>query len=151
LHLNLGTTGLLDSSETILPACIGKLDGGTGNDTLVLGDHDGGGATLDLSGLVTAGKITGIEHVDITGDADDANTLTLRASDVLGTTGGADTLWVRGDANDTVTTTDSGWTHVGVETGADGRQYSHYSGYAGTTLVNLMIDADIANQNVMHA
>jgi len=151
LHLNLNTDGLLDSGGTILPAGIGKFDGGTGTDTLILGDHDGGGVTLDLSGLVTAEKITGIEHVDITGDADDANTLTLKASDVLDTTGGTDTLWVRGDGNDTVTTTDSGWTHVGVETGADGQQYNHYSGYAGTTLVNLMIDADLANQNVMHA
>jgi hypothetical protein len=38
-----------------------------------------------------------------------------------------------------------------VETGADGQQYNHYSGYAGSILVNLMIDTDIANQNVMHA
>ncbi|WP_305882296.1 cadherin-like domain-containing protein [Desulfomicrobium sp. ZS1] len=151
LHLDLTTVGLLDSSETILPTHIGMLDGGTGTDTLVLDSHAGSGATLDLSSLVTAGKITGIEHVDITGDTDDANTLTLTASDVLGTTGGTDTLWVRGDGNDTVTTTDTGWTHVGVETGADGQQYNHYSGYAGSTLVNLMINADLANQNVVHA
>jgi Ca2+-binding RTX toxin-like protein len=151
LHLNLGNKSVLGGGTTILPEHIGELDGGDGFDTLVLGGYDGDGVTLDLSGFTRAGMISGIERLDITGDADDANTLTLRASDVLDTTGGADTLWVRGDANDTVTTTDTGWTHVGVETGADGRQYNHYSGYADSSLVNLMIDTDIAHQNVMHA
>jgi Ca2+-binding RTX toxin-like protein len=151
LHLNLGNKSVLGGGTTILPEHIGELDGGDGFDTLVLGGYDGDGVTLDLSGLTRAGMISGIERLDITGDADDASTLTLRASDVLDTTGGADTLWVRGDANDTVTTTDAGWTHVGVETGEDGQQYNHYSGYAGSSLVNLMVDTDIAHQNVMHA
>lgn len=151
LHLNLNGEDVIGGGTTILAEHIGELDGGDGFDTLVLGGHDGGGVTLDLSGLAKAGTITGIERLDITGDAGDANTLTLKASDVLDTTGGTDTLWVRGDGNDTVTATDSGWTLVGTETGADGQQYNHYSGYAGSTLVNLMIDTDIANQNVMHA
>ena len=150
LHLNLNIKNV-PGGTTILPEHIGGLDGGNGSDTLMLSCNDGGGVALDLSGLVRAGKITGIEHLDITGDADDANTLTLKVSDVLDTTGGADTLWVRGDANDSVTTTDLGWTHVGVETGADGQQYNHYSGYAGSTLVNLMIDANLATQNFEHS
>ncbi|MBU4572440.1 MAG: calcium-binding protein, partial [Desulfomicrobium sp.] len=126
-------------------------DGGDGFDTFRLEDNAGTGGTFDLSAMSDAGRITGIESIDISGDVDDANALTLKASDVLGTTGGADTLWVRGDGNDSVTTTDSGWQLVGVETGTDGQQYNHYSGYAGSTLVNLMIDADMAQLNVLHA
>jgi len=151
LHLNLNGKDFFGGESTILPGHIGALDGGDGFDTLVLDGRDGDGVTLDLSRLAKAGTITGIERLDITGDADDANTLTLKASDVLDTTDGANTLWVRGDGNDTVTTTDTGWTHVGVETGADGQQYNHYSGYVDSTLVNLMIDADLANQNIVHS
>jgi len=127
------------------------VDGGAGFDTFRLEDNAGTGGTFDLSAMNASNRITGVERIDITGDADDANTLTLKASDVLDTMGGADTLWVSGDANDSVTTTDSGWQLVGVETGADGQQYNHYSGYAGSTLVNLMIDADLATQNIVHS
>jgi len=138
--------------DDLLVGGLGDLvHGGSGFDTFRLEDHAGTGSALDLTAMNDAGRITGIEAIDITGDSDDANTLTLKASDVLDTTGGTDTLWVRGDGNDTVTTTDSGWTLVGPETGADGQQYNHYSGYAGSTLVNLMIDTDLANQNVVHA
>ncbi|ACU89968.1 cadherin-like domain-containing protein [Desulfomicrobium baculatum] len=125
--------------------------GGDGFDTFRLEDNIGTGSIFDLSVMNDAGRITGIERIDISGDADDANALALKASDVLDTTGGADTLWVRGDANDSVTTTDSGWQLLGVETGADGQEYNHYSGYAGSTLVNLMIESDMAQQNVVHA
>jgi Ca2+-binding RTX toxin-like protein len=125
-----------------------SMDGGSGFDTFRLADDAGTGGLLDLSALTGAGRITGVESVDVTGDADDANTLTLTAADVLDTTGGTDILWVQGDANDTVTTTDAGWTLIGTQVGADGHTYTHYTGYAGATLVNLLIDTDIAAQNV---
>ena len=145
LHLNLGTTGLLDSGETILPTHIGMLDGGTGSDTLVLDSHAGSGATLDLSSLVTAGKISGIERIDITGDVDDANTLTLKASDVFSTSGG-NSLYIEGNAGDTVTVTDSGWT-ANADVTFEGQTYRHYvnQGY------NLYIDAEIDQQNIIHS
>ncbi|MGE4439915.1 MAG: cadherin-like domain-containing protein [Desulfomicrobium sp.] len=145
LHLNLSTTGLLDSNETILPTHIGMLDGGTGTDTLVLDSHGGSGVTLDLSSLVTAGKIGGIERIDITGGADDNNTLTLKASDVFSTSGG-NSLFIDGDAGDTVTMTDSGWT-VGADVTVDGQTYRHYvnQGY------NLYIDVEIDQQNIIHS
>jgi Ca2+-binding RTX toxin-like protein len=140
-----------DGGDLIVGGFTDSIDGGAGFDTFRLEDNAGTGSALDLTAMNGAGRITGIETMDITGDADDANTLTLKASDVLDTTGGCDTLWVRGDANDTVTTTDTGWTHVGVTTGDDGQQYNHYSGYADSTLVNLMIDTDLATQNIVHA
>ncbi len=141
----------LAGDDSLVGGFMDSIDGGNGFDTFRLESHAGTGSGFDLTAMNDAGRITGIERIDIAGDADDANTLTLKASDVLDTTGGTDTLWVHGDGNDTVTTTDTGWTHVGVATGADGQQYDHYSGYAGSILVNLMIDTDIANQNVVHA
>jgi Ca2+-binding RTX toxin-like protein len=124
--------------------------GGAGFDTFRLENHAGSGATLDLSALNASGKIAGIETVDITGGSDDANSLVLRASDVLDTTGGADTLWVSGDANDAVTTSDTGWTLTGTQTGADGHLYNHYTAYTGSSWVNLMVETDIGAQNVVH-
>ncbi|MGE4440458.1 MAG: cadherin-like domain-containing protein [Desulfomicrobium sp.] len=140
-----------DGNDLLVGGFTDSVDGGAGFDIFRLEDNAGTGSALDLTAMNGAGRIKGIETMDITGDADDANTLTLKASDVLDTTGGSDTLWVRGDANDTVTTTDTGWTHVGVTTGDDGQQYNHYSGYADSTLVNLMIDMDLATQNIVHA
>jgi Ca2+-binding RTX toxin-like protein len=140
-----------DGDDLIYAGAGDTVDGGAGFDAFRLEDNAAAGSELDLSAMIAAGRITGIAAIDITGDADDANTLTLKASDVLNTTGGVDTLWVRGDGNDSVATTDFGWQLVGVETGTDGQQYNHYSGYAGTTLVNLMIDAETAQQNVVHA
>jgi VCBS repeat-containing protein len=128
-----------------------SISGGTGFDTFRLESDPGTGATLDLTALKTSGKITGIERIDITGDSNDSNTLFLRASDVLDTTGGADTLWVRGDGNDTVTTSDTGWTLAGTQTGSDGQTYNHYKAYTGSSWVHLMIDTDIAAQNIAAA
>ncbi len=145
LRLNLSTTGLLDSGQTILPTHTGMLDGGTGFDTLVLEGHAGSGATLDLSSLVTAGKISGIERIDITGDADDASTLTLKASDVFSTSGG-NSLYIEGNAGDTVTVTDEGWS-ASADVTFEGQTYRHYvnQGY------NLYIDAEIDQQNIIHS
>jgi Ca2+-binding RTX toxin-like protein len=137
-----------DGDDLLVGGMDDVLDGGAGFDTFRLESDPGTGGILDLSLMNAGGRITGIERIDITGDADDANTLTLRAEDVLDTTGGADTLWVRGDGNDTVTTSDTGWTLAGTQTGADGQTYNHYTAYAGSTLVNLLIDIDIAAQNI---
>jgi len=139
-----------DGDDLLVGGMTDAIDAGAGFDTFRLEDNVGMGSVLHLTDWTPSGRVTNVEAVDISGDADDANTLTLTASDVLDTTGGADTLWVRGDADDTVTATDSGWTLVGSEAGADGQQYNHYAGYAGATLVNLMIDTDIAVQDIVH-
>ena len=139
-----------NGDDRIIGGMNDSVDGGSGFDTFLLENHAGTGSKLDLTAMNKAGRIAGIEVVDISGDANDANTLTLKTSDVLDTTDGANTLWVRGDGNDTVTTSDSAWTHVGEELGADGQRYSHYTGYEGTTLVNLMIDQDMI-QNIGHS
>jgi hypothetical protein len=118
-----------DGDDLLVGGFTDSVDGGAGFDTFRLEDNAGTGSALDLTAMNDAGRIRGIEAMDITGDADDASTLTLKASDVLGLTGG-DTLWVLGDGNDTVTTTDTGWTLVGTETGADGHLFNHYTGYA---------------------
>ena len=148
-----GGNDVIDGSagdDLLVGGMTDAIDGGADFDTFRLEDNDGLGGVLDLSAWTAAGGVTNVEALDISGDTADANTLTLKASDVLDTTGGADTLWVRGDADDAVTATDSGWTLVGSEAGADGQQYNHYAGYAGSTLVNLMIDADIAVQDIAH-
>ena len=101
--------------------------------------------TLDLSRLAKEGTITGIERIDITGDADDATTLTLKASDVFSTSGG-NSLYIEGNAGDTVTVTDSGWS-ASADVTFEGQTYRHYvnQGY------NLYIDAEIDQQNIIHS
>ena len=144
LHLSLNTKGLLDGT-TIQSKMIGALEGGTGVDSLVLDSHGGSGVTLDLHSLVTSAKITGIEHIDITGGAGDNNIMTLQASDVLGTAG-SHSLFIEGDGGDTVTTSDSGWTSGGGDVSVNGQTYHHYVNGAE----HLYIDVDITNQNVIH-
>jgi VCBS repeat-containing protein len=145
LHFSLDTPGLLDGTNTVRADMVGMLSGGAGADTLVLDGHStGSGGILNISTLFSAGKISGIEAVDITGDADDANTLRLSASDVLGMSD-VDTLYVRGDANDKVQTTDSGWLNHGTVV-HDGHSYNDYSATVGASTVHLYVHVDILDQ-----
>ncbi len=84
-----------------------RLVGGTGNDTLTL---DGGGHTLNLTTLAN-NRIQGIEEIDLTGTGD--NTLILSQRDVLNASDESNTLIVRGNAGDLVSTL--GWTAAGTE------------------------------------
>ena len=94
-----------------------RVDGGTGSDTL---KFTGAGQTLDFTALAAAKaqggtylNITSIEHIDLRGSGD--NTLKLTLHDVLNLTenldpvfgGNSNTLFVRADSGDTVTST--GW------------------------------------------
>lgn len=97
--------------NTVQESMVGLLDGGWGTDSLVLDGHAGTGATLDISTLVSVGKLLGMEKIDITGDANDQNTLRLSASDVLDMSD-TDILRVDGDAGDTVERL-SGWINNG--------------------------------------
>ncbi|MFO1171320.1 MAG: hypothetical protein U1E49_10165 [Hyphomicrobiaceae bacterium] len=92
---------------TVADTAFRRIDGGTGQDTLVLA---GAGQTLDLSNTVTSSRITGIETLNITGsgnnglilDADDA----MHLSDVVNTsfTGATshNSLIVDGNLGDTL-------------------------------------------------
>jgi Ca2+-binding RTX toxin-like protein len=121
------------------------IDGGTGFDTFRLEDNIGLGSTFDLSAMNDAGRITSIERIDITGDADDANTLTLRAEDVFEVSGGS--LYVDGDAGDTVTTIGAGWTQEAGDVSFDGRTYHHYTALYDAQTVNLYVETGVAYLN----
>ena len=99
------------------------IDGGTGQDTLVL---DGAGLSLDLTGAGHAG-VDSVEVFDLSGTG--ANTLVLDALAVFDLTeerdGGIATLDVLGDADDRVELAGANSTSSGTET-EDGTTYNVY-------------------------
>jgi Ca2+-binding RTX toxin-like protein len=121
------------------------VDGGDGFDTFRLEDNIGLGSTFDLSAMNDAGRITGIERIDITGDADDVNTLTLRAEDVFEVSGGS--LYVDGDAGDSVTTMGEGWTQEAADVSHEGQTYHHYTAQYDSQTINLYVETTLAYQN----
>jgi Ca2+-binding RTX toxin-like protein len=146
LNFNLTTPELLDVSRTVQASKVGMIDGGSGEDSLILGSQNGLGATLDISTLVGAGKLTGIERIDITGDVADPNTLRLTASDVLAMSD-TDTVRVDGDANDTVQSSGYGWTNLGTVT-LGSHEYNHYTATVGASTVTMYVDVDILTQTM---
>jgi Ca2+-binding RTX toxin-like protein len=121
------------------------VDGGDGFDTFRLEDNIGTGSSFDLSAMNDAGRITGIERIDITGDADDANTLTLRAEDVFEVSGGS--IYVDGDAGDSVTTMGAGWTQEAADVSHEGQTYHHYTAPYDSQTINLYVETTLAYQN----
>jgi Ca2+-binding RTX toxin-like protein len=121
------------------------VDGGSGFDTFRLEDNIGAGSIFDLSAMNDAGRITGIERIDITGGADDANTLTLRAEDVFEVSGGS--LYVDGDAGDSVTTSGAGWTQEAGDVSYGGQTYHHYTAQYDLQAINLYVETTLAYQN----
>jgi Ca2+-binding RTX toxin-like protein len=121
------------------------VDGGDGFDTFRLEDNIGIGSTFDLSAMNDAGRITGIERIDITGDADDANTLTLRTEDVFEVSGGS--LYVDGDAGDSVTTIGAGWTQEAGDVSFGGETYHHYTSTYSSQTIDLYVDIAVTYQN----
>ena len=89
-----------------------EADGGSGTDTLAL---DGAGLVLDLTTALAAGKLEGIERVELTGSG--ANKLRIDGAAVLGGVGAASdgkhVLTVLGNAGDTVQFSEAGWTKTG--------------------------------------
>ncbi|UTF48808.1 cadherin-like domain-containing protein [Desulfomicrobium sp. ZS1] len=121
------------------------VDGGDGFDTFRLEDNIGTAGVFDLGAMNDAGRITGIERIDITGDADDANTLTLRAEDVFEVSGGS--LYVDGDAGDGVTTMGAGWTQEAADVSHEGQTYHHYTAQYDSQTINLYVETTLAYQN----
>ena len=106
-----------------------SIDGGTGFDTLYLAD----GLDLDVTGR----NLSSIERIDLgTGDAGSA--LTLKESEVLAMTNDpANTLFVIGDAVDTVTMQGAALTASNVV--VDGVAYNQYALGSATVFVDLDI------------
>ena len=147
---------------------IDLLDGGAGDDSLIGGPEDivhGGEGfdvfaleaedlsfshTLDLSAMVSEGRISGIEKISLYGvNGWEENVMTLQASDVLAVSD-TDTLWVFGEGPAEVSTTDSGWSLIASDVvGSDGFEYNHYTNTVGPSVVHLMVAEDIASQNIM--
>ena len=87
-------------------------DGGSGTDTLAL---DGAALVLDLTTALAAGRLGGIERIDLTGSG--ANTLRIDSAAILGGVGAASdgkhVLTVLGNAGDGVLFAEAGWTKTG--------------------------------------
>ena len=117
------------------------IDGGTGQDTLVL---DGAGLSLNLTGAGHAG-VDSVEVFDLSGTG--ANTLLLDALAVFDLTeeraGGIATLDVLGDANDTVELTVANFTSNGTET-EDGTTYNVYQDGNAEVRVQTGVQVQIA-------
>ncbi|TXI19203.1 MAG: hypothetical protein E6Q62_04790 [Nitrosomonas sp.] len=85
-----------------------SVDGGTGNDTLELA---GSGIDMNLADFRIA--VSDIETIDLTGNGD--NALTLTAQDVLSLSDTTNMLVIKGNAGDRVARPDGGWADGGVQ------------------------------------
>lgn len=132
LFLHVGTNDIVqagDGNDTIqLQATNFKtIDGGTGFDTVMLGN----GINLNY-GAVGTGTFTNVERFDmVKGDA--GSSLTLTAAQVNAVTDANHTLQITGDANDTLTV--RGAVDTGVNQVHGGISYDVYSFGTSTLLV----------------
>jgi Ca2+-binding RTX toxin-like protein len=112
--------------------------GGSGDDRLVI---DGSGVVLDLT-AIDDNVITGIEEIDLTGTGN--NSVTLSLDDVLALSAFEDTLYLTGNAGDSVTAT-GGWVlQVGETEIEHGRSYDTYTSGIGTLLVDQEMTVNIS-------
>jgi len=102
---------------------------------------DGAGVGLDLS-QIADDVITGIEQVDLTGTGD--NSLTLAPTDLLSLSDTSNTLTVIGDAGDSISTNDFGWTSQGEVAVGD----TFFNSYA-QGLATLLVDQDIDQTGIL--
>ncbi|MBE0625935.1 MAG: DUF4347 domain-containing protein [Burkholderiales bacterium] len=110
-----------------------RIDGGSGYDTLVL---EGSAVTIDLTVPGTAGKIHGIERIDLTGSGD--NTLALDIRDLLNLSDTGNQLFVTGNAGDSVNSAGPGWSMTASNVVDHGITYDSYT-VSGLT-ANLLVD-----------
>jgi hypothetical protein len=128
--------GAGDDVLGVSSALFADIDGGNGFDRLRI---DGAGNVFDFASILSP-EVSSIEAIDLTGSGD--NALALSALDLFhlsdDTAGGITHLTVYGNAGDSVTALDSGWSSGGVTTiGADLFQIFN-NGHA-----QLLIDSDV--------
>ena len=109
--------GYGDDTFSVVDREFALIDGGDGNDTLVLA---GAAMSLDLSAFAADNRLANLEVIDL-GTSDIA--LDGAALDAI--TGASADLHVHGDASNTVALVGSGWTDLG--TVVDGETYHEYS------------------------
>ncbi|MEZ0315651.1 MAG: hypothetical protein ACAH10_02055, partial [Methylophilaceae bacterium] len=110
-----------------------KVDGGGGTDLL---KFNGAGQALDLT-LLPGGTYEAVEIFDLTGLGD--NTMFINAKGLYNMNLTDDTLYVRGDAGDSITFVDDGWV-LGGNVIDSGITYHTYTNNNGTVLV----DSDVS-------
>ncbi len=134
--LLMGSAGddILDYDPGLAP----DVDGGAGTDTLRI---TGSGSALDLT-QIADDEIIGIERFDLTGTGD--NDLTLALTDLLSLSDTSNTLTVLGDAGDSVSTTDSGWTSAGT-VNVGGALFDSYA----QGLASLLVDQDVDQTGIL--
>jgi hypothetical protein len=110
------------------------VDGGTGSDTLTLGDA---GFELDLTAIADS-KTTDLEVVDLNA-ASGAHTLTLSLTDLLNLSDTGNTLTVEGGGADVVEVTTGTWTDQGVA----GDYHVYRLGAAELRIHTAITDVDI--------
>ena len=124
-------TFLFDNNSEIE---LDSINGGAGDDTLRL---DGSMLALDLSDI----HATNIETIE------SSNTnpleLTLTTVDLIDVTDGDNILIIAGDIEDSVTSTEQGWTQGGNQV-IDGETYTTYTDGGATLLINQDITQDIS-------
>ena len=123
----------LDGTANLL-----KFDGGSGTDTLSLANPDvGTGLDLDLSRLADT-RLSSIERIDLSGNAD--NSLSLTRLDLLNLsevrTEGRAELRVDGNTGDSVTAPDDGWARS-ADVMIEGTMYRAFDNGNARLLVNM--------------
>jgi hypothetical protein len=112
-----------------------RVDGGTGDDTVVL---EGAGESLDLT-LLGSAEIEGVEAFDLSGTG--ANGLTLNAQDVLQLSDETNDLRILGDGDDSVTL-EGDFAAAGQEI-VDGTTYDVYA--SASTEARVLTEATDVN------
>lgn len=145
------TIQLNANNVTSLSVAGALVDGGSGFDTLSL---DGTGITLNFQSLVTSGKVTDIEKVNLTGSGN--NTLSVTLANVLDLNA-SHVLLVDGNAGDAIASTGQGWlANNSGSVKVDGTTYTTnasgqvtisghtYTDYLSGTLGHLLIETTVS-------
>ena len=161
----LGGNDILVWNANNASASLSSYFGGTGIDILRFDNTAAGtGLSIDTHTQISAGHMTGIEIFDITGatgtqlasittalpgGVTSANTIFLSAADVITETGGANTITILGDGNDTVHLT-GGFTAGPTPLATDPAHFNVYTATVAAQTVNVLVSTAIDVAHVTH-